>query len=253
MIFKKIKLWQIVITVLLLSVLGFAFSLYDALYGNPLSAWIAEGRIREYASVTYKDLDLEYSKVAYNFKNHAYGCRVQSLKSTDTNFTVSYRKGKVTDDYEYEVAYHFTTYRRLSKDFGDLVKDIVSKEYPHKTTMVLGMLDGDTKLLTPDAPLDIKKMPSDLSLAVYVLSDVRSDEKMSELLLELHKLMLKKGITISKYSLRLEEPLPEEKKPGSGNNLYLTDLPASKITDDVKLLASSIKEYRMAYDREEKK
>ncbi len=249
---KKIKLVYIVIAVFLLAIFGFAFSLYDSIYGNPVSAWIAEGRIKDYASLTYKNLDLELSKVGYNFKSKAYGCRVQARNSEDTKFTISYRKGKVTDDYEYEVANHFTTYRRLSKDFGDLVKDFVAMEYPHKTTMILGYLDGDTKLLTPDAPLDLKKMPLELTLAVNILSEVRSDEQMAALLLELHRLMLKRGIEISRYTLRLEEPLPEEKKPGSGDNLYLIDFPAKRITDDIDVLSSSIREHRIAYDRDEK-
>jgi hypothetical protein len=188
-------------------------------------------------------MDLELSQVKYNFKNSAYGCHAQSKKSEDTKFYIGYSRGKIIDDYEYEVANHFTTYRRLCKDFNGMVEDIVGKEYSHKTTLIIGDLIGDTQQLTPDLPLNLSNMPLQLSLNVSILSDIRNEEQMAALLLELHQLMLSKDITIDQYTIRLEEPMPEESKPGSGSNLYLANFPSKNITNDQKSLVSVIRKY----------
>lgn len=239
----KINIRHIIITIVLLFFLGLVFYFFDSFTGNPVSAFSASRKIRDYAAVTYSTLDLELSKVKFNFKNGAYGCYAQSKKSEDTKFYIRYSHGRVSDDYEYEVANHFTTYRRLSRDFNDKVTNILEKEYSHETSLIVGDLVGDTRQLTPDAPLNLNNMPLQLSLTVNILSDVRNEEQMAALLLELHQLLLSKDIAIDRYTLRLEEPLPEKSKPGSGNNLYLQDFPAENITDDKESLISAIREH----------
>jgi hypothetical protein len=232
--------------------LGFIFSFVNSFTGNPVSAFIASHKIRDYAAVTYPASDLELSEIKYNFKNSAYGCYVQSKKSEDTKFCIYYSHDRVVDDYEYEVANHFTTFRRLSEDFNDMVTDIIEKEYPHETTLIIGDLIGDTQLLIPDAPLDLNNMPLKLSLTVYILSDVRNEDQMAALLLELHRLMLSKDIKIDQYNLRLEEPVPEESKPGSGDNLYLENFPAENITEDQGNLTSAIRKHQLLTDKNHK-
>ena len=243
----KIKVRHFVAAVVILLILGFAFCLINSFSGNPVSAFVASRRIQDYVTVNYPASDLVLSDVKYNFKNNAYGCHAQSPKSEDTKFYIQYNHGRVSDDYEYEVANHFTTYRRLSKDFDDMATDIIGKEYPHETTLIIGDLIGDTQLLTPDVPLNLSDMPLQLSLTVYILSDVRNEEQMASFLLELHQLMLSKKIPIDQYSLRLEEPMPEESKPGSGNNLYLENFPAKNITANQESLVSIIREHQLNY------
>lgn len=237
---------------MILFFLGFVFYFVNSFTGNPVSAFIASHKIRDYAAVTYPTLDLELSKVKYNFKNSAYGCHAQSKKSEDTKFYIWYSHGRVSDDYEYEVANHFTTYRRLSKDFNDMVTDIIEKEYPHETTLIIGDLIGDTQQLTPDVPLNLNNIPLQLSLTVNILSDVRNEEQMAALLVELHRLMLSKDITIDQYTLRLEEPVQEGSKPGSGNNLYLENFPAKNITDNQESLISVIRKHQLVTNKNDK-
>lgn len=233
--------------------LVFVFNFINSFTGNPVSAFIAYGKIKDYAEANYSAMDLELSEVKYNFKNSAYGCHVQSRKSEDTNFYIGYSHGRVSDDYEYEVANRFTTYRRLSKDFNDMVTDIIEKEYPHQTTLIIGDLLGDTQQLTPDVPFNLKNMPLQLSLTVNILSDIRNEEQLSALLLELHQLLLSKDIIIDQYTIRLDEPMPEDSKPGSGNNLYLIDFPAKNITDDKEDLTYAIRKQQLELNQNEKK
>ncbi len=241
-----------IVTIAILFFLGLVFYFVNSFTGNPVSAFSASRKIRDYAAVTYSTLDLELSKVKFNFKTSAYGCYAQSKKSEDTRFYIRYGHGRVSDDYEYEVANHFTTYRRLCRDFNDMVTNIIEKEYPHETSLTLGDLIGDTQLLTPDAPLNLNNMPLQLSLTVNILSDVRNEDQMAALLLELHQLLLSKGIAIDLYTLRLEEPLPEGSKPGSGNNLYLKDFPSKNMTDDQNSLISAIREHQSDMNKNEK-
>jgi hypothetical protein len=241
-----------IVTLVIFLILGIVFNIINSFTGNPISAFIADHKIRDYAAMNYPMLDLELSKPTYNFKNSAYGCHVQSKKSEDAKFTIWYSHGKVSDDYEYEVANCFTTYRRLSKDFDGMVTDIIKKEYPYETTLIIGDLMGDTHQLIPDVPLNLNDMPLQLSLTVYVLSDLRNEEQMAVLLLKLHLLMLSKDITVDQYTIRLEEPMPEKSKPGSGNNLYLVDFPAKNITDDQEILASDIRKYMLESSKNNK-
>lgn len=248
----KIEVKHFFAAAVILLILGFVFCLVNSFIGNPVSAFVASRRIQDYAAVNYPASDLVLSDVKYNFKNNAYGCHAQSKKSEDTKFYIQYSHGRVSDDYEYEVANHFTTYRRLSNNFDDMVTNIIEKEYPHETTLMIGDLIGDTQQLTPDVPLNLNNMPLQLSLTVYILSDVRNEEQMVSLLLELHQLMLSNNIPIDQYSLRLEEPVPEENKPGSGNNLYLENFPAKNITGNQESLTSIIREHRLETDKNEK-
>jgi hypothetical protein len=249
----KINMKYKILILISLLILVVVFNFINSFTGNTVSAFIASGKIKEYAEANYSDMDLELSEVKYNFKNSAYGCHVQSRKSEDTNFYIGYSHGIVSDDYEYEVANRFTTYRRLSKDFNEMVTQIVEKEYPYETTLIIGDLLGDTQQLTPDVPLNLKDMPLQLSMTVNILSDIRNEEQLSVLLLELHQLLLSKDITIDQYTIRLEEPMPEESKPGSGNNLYLLDFPAKNITGDKEALINALGKHQLESNKNEKK
>lgn len=240
---SKKTLSRVITAVALLLCCGFVFMVVNAFTGNPVSTYVASKRINEYIEKTYPDQPLEVSQVKYTFPNSAYYARVQAADSIDTSFTVSFSRGKVSDDYEYEVANHFTTYRRLSEAFDGLVTKIIEAHYPDKTTLIIGDLVGDTRLLTPNAPLSLKNIPLELSLNVSMLSEVRDEHSMAVLLTELHQLMQKNDIPIDWYTLRLEEPLPEDRKPGSADTLHLIDFPASGITDDPVALAADIRAF----------
>ena len=148
------------------------------------------------------------------------------------------------------MANHFTTYRRLSHDFSEQVKVIIEKDFPHETTLIIGDIAGDTEALPFDGPLNLDTMPLPLTLTVYLLSDVQDEGTMAATLIELNELMVKSGIPIDQYTLCLQEPLPEESKPGSGHDLYLTDFPAKDITGDRATLAAAIQSHQAAIESE---
>ncbi|WMJ89891.1 YfjL-like protein [Anaerocolumna sp. MB42-C2] len=236
---KKRTLLKLISGITVFLIIFFLFNIYNGFMGNPLTAKFANSKIKAYVNKTYPNLDLTISETKYTFKDSAYYSKVQSKKSQDTQFTVSCRKGRVTDDYEYEVANKFTTYRRLSETFNKDVEDILSKEFPYHTTIVIGDY-GKEELnfnkLKLDMPYDLTNPPLPASLTVYCSSDVFTYEVLSKRLLELDAIMKRHNIPITTYSLTLEAYETEE-KPAS-HRLYLIDFPADKInsTDLVHVL-----------------
>lgn len=99
----------------------------NAWVGNPVSNLLAKQAAQKYIDVNYSNLDLEIQSSNYNFKFDAYLVFVQSSLSEDTAFSIytdSY--GKVLrDDYEYEVANNFTTYRRLDAEMREIAKKLI--------------------------------------------------------------------------------------------------------------------------------
>lgn len=249
----KINGRHVGIVLMILFFFGGIFGVVDSFTGNPVSAYIAGIKMRAYAANKYPSENLKLSKVKYNFKDGDYFCHARSPKSKDTVFEIEYSHGQVGDDYKYEVANHFTAYRRLSKDFNYIVTNIIQKGYPHKTSMIIGDLIGNTQLLPMDKPLDLKNMPLKQSLTVYAFSDVRNEEKMADMLLELHKLMIKNDIHIDEYSLNLMDPKSQDGKPNMDGCLYLDKFSAKKITEDKKSLIEAIHQREIAMEKEDKK
>ena len=223
--------------------LGIGFYFLNSLFGNPISALIAESRLKEYAAFTYPNLNLELSKARYNFKTQAYGCSAQSKQSEDTLFSIQYYHGQVFDDYEYEVENNFATYRRLSSIYDELVAKIIVNQYPHETSLIIGDLVGDTGQLTRDMPFEQADIPLDFALTVWIVSDKRDAGQMAALLWEMHEVMERNAVRVDKYCIRLEEPMAEDEKPGSGDNLYLEDFPVAEITADRQSLIERITVY----------
>ncbi len=251
-IMKKKTILKLIAAIAAFTMIFFLFSIYNAFMGNPLSAKIANYKIKVYVNKTYPDLDLTVSDTKYNFKDTAYFSRVQSKTSLDTQFTVNCSKGKVSDDYEYEVANHFTTYRRLTDIFNKEVEAILSTEFPYETSIVIadyGKNEFDLSKLKLDMPFDITKPPVPASLTVYCISDEITYEFLNSRLLELKAIMDNHNIPISEYSLVLEAS--ENKGKPADNRLYLYEFPVEKI--DGNDLIDKMKQHQKAREQENEK
>ncbi len=236
---------------MILMVLGFIVTVLSSFFGNPVSAMIATAKMKAYVKVTYPQTDYEIPKAAYNFKFGEYYSHIQSKSSKDICFTVSYSKGKVTDDYEYEVANHFTVYRRLQSELDKAVDVIVKKEFPYDTSIILADFhDGKEKdyiRLAYDMPLDISHPPLPTELSVYILTLDISYEKLVTALKELYAIMKNHSVAIDYYSVSLQVPiLPNEEKPLSGKSLNLSEFPAEKI--EAENLIDIIKEHQKQWE-----
>lgn len=230
----------------------FLLILYNGFMGNPLSAKLADNKIKAYVNKTYPDLDLTLSETKYNFTDSSYYSKAQSNTSPDTTFMISYGRGRITDDYSYEVANCFTTYRRLSDAFTKDVEGILSQEFPYKTTIVLadyGKDEFDLNKLKLDMPYDITTPPLPASLCVYCTSKELTYEVLGERLLQLHAIMEKHKIPIKTYSLALEADEADEKP--SNHRVEVIDFPADKI--NTANLTEELKKHQSAWEDSHKK
>ncbi len=228
---KKIML-RIAAALFAFALIGFILTFANAFMGNPISSAIATSKIKTYVKDTYPQMDLTISKASYNFKISGYGCRIASKTSMDTNFYVSYSGGRINDDYEYEVANCFTTYRRLQSEFEEVVEAILAKEFPYETSMVLADYTKEAEFtnLTLDMKLDVTNPPLTTQLSVYTSATQLTYEEMAKRLLELDKIMKNHSIPINLYSLVLEKYDNADEKPSQ--RLHLYEFPESKLASD---------------------
>lgn len=185
----------------------------NSLYGNPISATIARKKIQSYIANAYPDNNLIVDKATYNFKNSSYGSVVHSPTSEDTTFRVYERNGRIEDDYAYEIANQFTTYRRLEDALDQEVEAIIKKEFPYPMRLIgAKMFDVPDyeQYFTLDMPYHIQELPLPVEVLVWTSADEPSYEILAERLLELKSLMERYKIPVEYYSMNLEHPYHEE-------------------------------------------
>lgn len=226
---------RIILIGIILLVIGFAFSFFNAFYGNPISAAIATSKIRSYVKETYPEMNLEVPKATYNFKFDEYNSYVKSKTSVDTCFYVSVSNGKINDRYEIEVINKNNTFERLQKELDQTIGEILLKEFPYETSILIADFytkDSDFSRLTLDMPFEITNLPFGVSLTVYILSNDISYENLKVKITELSKIMEKHNIPVDLFTVVLEEPMPEgEKAAPDGESLHLIDFPVEKLSE----------------------
>lgn len=250
---KSIKI--IIVTLLILGFLSFIFWIVNSIWGNPISASIAGHKIKNYVQQTYPDMDVEISKVTYNFKFNTYQSQIQSNTSKDTRFRIEWYDGRIFDSYEIDVEGRYVTYERLSTEFSNKVEEIVRKEFPYETSILfadLSKTEINSDKLSLDMPFDVHQPPLPTALTIYILCNEISYDQLSARLLELYDIMNSYQIPIDLYNVVLEEPLQEGEKPAPGGEaLYLYDFPVEKIASTD--LIAVIKEHQIAYEAEHEK
>lgn len=247
------RLLKIIAAAFALFLIWFLFSAVIAFMGNPISAAIATSKIRAYVKETYPSMDLEVPRANYNFKDSDYYSHVRSTSSIDTAFRVGYRKGKISDDYPFEVANRFSTYRRISMEFDKAVEDILKAEFPYDTSILIADFnksEEDFDKLTLDMELDINNPPIPAYLTVYIVNKEVSYEFLQDRLLELHKIMENHKIPISIYTVVVKEPLIEGELKGDphGKQIYLFDFPEELILEPN--LIENIKAHQKQWEEE---
>ena len=235
------------LTIVAFIIIGIVLLITNSFKGNPVSAAIATSNIRTYVEETYPDLDLNVPKATYNFKFSEYTSIVESKTSEDTRFAVRYRKGRIIDSFRYEVGNSFTTYRRLQKEFDGIIEDIIAKDFPTPTSLVIADFIGDTSDLSLDMALDIHNPPTKTSLTIWVESDEVSLDILVDRLKDLHELMINHRIPINIYSIRLQKQLKEgEVTYPDREELFLYEFPAERLFEED--LFQVIKEHQREWE-----
>lgn len=170
----------------------------------------------------------------------------------DTHFQISIRNHKINDSYQYDVISKWNTMQRLSTEFNNTIKDIISQDFPYQTSIVIGDLGkpetADMQQLTLDMPYDPHNLPLNTSISVYTESDELTYEELAKRLVKLQSIIKAHDITADFYSLILEEP-QKEGKPS--NRLYLYDFPSEKIASDD--LIAAMKTHQADWEKQNEK
>lgn len=252
---KKIKWYHIVSLLLVLLLVLFILSVVFSFYGNPVTKTIASSGIRKYVEEAYPNMNLEVSKTGYNFKFDEYMSHVQSKDSADTNFTVRWEDGNITDTYEEDVINCWNTYERLQREFSKVLEEIIAREFPYETSMVFGDFGRkgeDINGLELDMPLDLKKLPIPATLTIYFFGREINYELFKERLLEISAIMERHEINISYYNVVMQEPLEGGEKPKpDGQSIHLFDYPAQRLVSEK--LVDNIKEHIAQWEKEHEK
>lgn len=251
---KKSMFLRILAAAVGLLIIIFLLTMLNGTVGNPISAYIATSKIRAYVEETYSEDNLIVNKATYNFKDSSYGCFVHSPTSEDTVFRVSVRKGRIEDDYPYEVGNKFTTLRRLEDALDKEVEEVIKAGFPYPIRLIGGKLQDDILIddsstgasateasdtdiapgLTLDMPYHIQELPGTIEVIVWTSTEKPSYEIMAQRMLELKKLMQKHDIPADCYSMSLEYPYHDENgelMPDIFDSLSVNEFPSEQLID----------------------
>lgn len=210
----------------------------NSFVGNPIWGGIAKGKITAYVQQHYPS-EYRVGKVSYNFKFGEYMATVQSKISEDKFFTVSYREGKVEDDYQVRVLNRFNTYARISKEYDQFLESFFAenkKSFPYQCDLILGDLRIDEKkqyALELDMPFDAYNMPSPTSVTVWTVCENPSDELLATQLKQLCVLFDKANLPVQLISISIKSPEDEH----WGNSVGVDELSAETIRSSENLIA----------------
>lgn len=183
----------------------------NAWVGNPVSKHIATKAAEKYVAETYENIELAVEESNYNFKFGSYVVFFRSPSSYDTAFSVYADSfGKIIrDDYEFEVANNFTTFRRLDLELRQIGKKLMRENLSYDIAhAAFSSEDIDVEsfadILTKDMVLDIHHPPFDINAYVTINDPDVSYEKMAEVMRSIAKLCEEQDIPIASYSIFIE-------------------------------------------------
>jgi len=206
---KRNIIIRIVSGILALTLIAGLLFVAGAFIGNPISLLIANRAAKDYVQENYAFLDLELEKAKYDFKTSNYWIRAISKTSKDTKFSIYYSNGKIIrDDYKSNVLSGFNTLYRLSQEYSLLAKDILNEELGYKNiniSVIYGKekYENTSDIVKLDMDFD-RTLPLDPQIIIDIDLEDNSLEKISEILIDIHKVFLTNNCVFKEYSLYSE-------------------------------------------------
>lgn len=204
----------------------------NSLTGNPISKAIAKKSAIKYVEANYADLDVNYVRCGYSFKNGRYIVFFQSPTSEDTAFSVeTASNGKVKyDNYESSVVNKFNTFTRLSDELYKVTKTILeyNLKYDFEYAGIRFAKETDETKFELDMELDISEPPDKLVADIVVFDAECSYERIAEIAKDVEQKMTEQRIPISYVSVRII-PLENKNKTNSTwvGSISINDFPTS--------------------------
>lgn len=204
------KVKKIIAGIIAVILIFMVLSTANSLVGNPISKMLAVRSAREYVANEYATLNLEIESSSYNFKFNDYWVFFRSTESYDTAFSVHCDSfGNITgDEYSYEVANNFTTYRRIESELREIGSDLLMNSLRYNINncgLLLGDITEDemNNKLHLDMVLDVHNPPHNLEAFIYIDDPDITYDKMAEVLREMATLFDENDIPVSSYSIEI--------------------------------------------------
>lgn len=212
-------------------------SFVNSFVGNPVSKVLAKKAAQQYIETNYNNLNLEIQKSNYNFKFNSYYVFAQSSTSVDTAFNIyvdSYGN-VIRDDYEFEVANHFTTFRRLDDELRKLGNEILGGklDYDFDHISLPFVKEGTFETLERDMKLDIHNPPLPLMVNVVLFSHDVSYSKIAEVAKAVEAVLQEQDIPVREYNIRIlplaDKPENDKQAVSWVNSLSISSYPADRM------------------------
>lgn len=237
----KFTLKRIFLTVLVLFVLFVA----NALFGNPVSKFLAERGADRIIAAKYRDLDLSRENVIYNLKDGDYIVFLEDKNSVDSQFALHFDSfGRLTwDSYDDRIFNTMMRFDRVVSQYGRSLE----KKYGFPYTITLSSWDKEdlAEYLKVDQPVDVKHLPYKLQAQAYGVGKDATAEEAMAVLKQLQQIMDAEGLEVVDYAIDL---VPEKDRGKDGEvetweDMYSAyEVPADVVRrGDVKAMEDLVK------------
>lgn len=230
----------------------------NAFFGNPVSAFLAKHGAQNYLEKHYCETDYYIEKVSFNFKDTNYHAFIQSPTSQDSSFSLTLgMNGKVWyDTYEDRVLNRFNTAQRITTAYRAAVDSVIeSEDFPYNAHIAFGDIEfkdsdrpadasiPDYALISNSLELDAEYDIADLGkkaghLVIYIYDSTVSAERLSEILIEIKKLMNEAGVSFYAIDCVLEYEKGPEGETRDGRvevmNFLYSDIYEKELVKRVK-------------------
>ncbi len=237
----KFTLKRIFLTVLVLFVLFVA----NALFGNPVSKFLAERGADRIIAAKYRDLDLSRENVIYNLKDGDYIVFLEDKNSVDSQFALHFDSfGRlIWDSYDDRISNTMMRFDRVVAQYGRSLE----KKYGFPYTITLSSWDKEdpAEYLKVDQPVDIKHLPYKLQAQAYGVGKDATAEEAMAVLKQLQQIMDKEGLKVVDYAIDLvpEKDRGKDDEVETWEDMYSAyEVPADVVRrGDVKAMEDLVK------------
>lgn len=179
----------------------------NSVIGNPISKSLAKKDIKKYLAATYANTDYKLQRVSFNFKFHEYNGYIISPSSEDSNFSITWRDGKILyDSFDFNVTERQNTLHRYETEAREQIDTLLSSIPEANISDVHVIFCKDyyesdlSSSLVLDSPYD-KSLELPLDLTISCDSSNPALEEYASILSQAHAILTEQGYHIDYYSI----------------------------------------------------
>jgi hypothetical protein len=270
----KRKAFKVIAVAIAVVIVGVGAWFVNAIFGNPLSRFLAKKAAETYVADSYADRNFQIDSVFYDFKMCNYNVKLCCPSSIDSHFNLSYdfSGNLIYDSYDHRVLNGENTAQRINNEYRDAVDSVLNSPlYPYNSYIGYGDIEFIpeeykdnfdvpsyaivTETLIPDAIYDINEMGRKAGhLTIYVADDELTNEKMAEVLLCLKDIFDRSSVSFHAINCVIENrkddvaPSPAIQQIEVQHFLY-SDIYEEDLTDRIEKSIRETEEYYREMDK----